>query len=88
MGIGAISAYQPYVYNTNTVSAGSMNRISAIRNDVTSSHIKPDSDYNRETINALERGETADFVGVLEMQMQMGMNNADLLFGDESVFAM
>ncbi len=91
MGIGAISGFQPYVYNTNSVSASSMNKISAIDNDVTSSHIEPDyrsSDYNKPTLNPLERGETADFADVLAMQMQQGMNNADLLFGDESVFAM
>lgn len=89
MGIGAISGFQPYVYNTNSVSASSLNRISAVDNDVSDSHIKPakPSDYGQETVNALERGETADFAGVLAMQMQMGMNNADLLFGAESVFA-
>ncbi len=91
MGIGAISGYQPYIYNTNSVSANSLNRISAVENDVTSSHIKPDrtlSDiYSQETINPLERGETADFAGILAMQMQMGRNNADHLFGAESVFA-
>ena len=88
MGVGAISGFQPYIYNTNSVSASSLNRISAVDNDVTSSHIKPTAnDYSQETINALERGETADFAGVLAMQMQMGMNNADLLFGTDSVFA-
>ncbi len=88
MGVGAISGFQPYVYNTNNVSRSSLNRISAIDNDVSSSHIKPaSSDYNQETINPLERGETADFAGVLAMQMQMGMNHADLLFGAGSVFA-
>lgn len=88
MGVGAISGFQPYIYNTNSVSASSLNRISAVDNDVSSSHIKPmERDYAQETVNALERGETADFAGVLAMQMQMGMNNADLLFGAESVFA-
>lgn len=88
MGVGAISGFQPYIYNTNSVSASSLNRISAVDNDVTGSHIKPvANDYGQETVNALERGETADFAGVLAMQMQMGMNNADLLFGADSVFA-
>ncbi|MBE5881597.1 MAG: hypothetical protein E7289_04775 [Lachnospiraceae bacterium] len=89
MGIGAISGFQPYVYNTNSVSGSSLNRISAVDNDVTSSHIKPakTSDYSGETINPLERGETADFAGVLAMQMQMGMNHADMFFGADSVFA-
>lgn len=89
MGVGAVSGFQPYIYNTNTVSASSMNRISAVDNDVSDSHIKPvtSADYAQETVNQLERGETADFAGVLAMQMQMGMTNADLLFGAESVFA-
>ncbi len=88
MGVGAISGFQPYIYNTNSVSASSLNRISTVDNDVTGSHIKPmEIDYGQETVNALERGETADFAGVLAMQMQMGMNNADLLFGADSVFA-
>lgn len=89
MGVGAISGFQPYIYNTNSVSSSSLNRISAVDNEVSSSHIKPktSSDYGQETVNQLERGETADFAGVLAMQMQMGMNNADLLFGAESVFA-
>ena len=91
MGIGAVSGFQHYVYNTNSVSAASMNRISAINNDVTDSHIRPEkvqSKYTGETTNPLEYGETADFAGVLAMQMQMGMNKADVLFGAESVFAM
>lgn len=88
MGVGAISGFQPYIYNTNSISASSLNRISAVDNDVTGSHIKPAvNDYSQETVNALERGETADFAGVLAMQMQMGMNNANLLFGADSVFA-
>ncbi len=88
MGVGAVSGYHPYIYNTNSVSASSLNRISAVDNDVSNSHIEPmKTDYAQETVNALERGETADFAGVLAMQMQMGMNNADLLFGAESVFA-
>lgn len=90
MGIGAISGFRPYIYNTNSVSGSSLNRISAIDNDVSGSHINPASSsdyYNQETVNALERGETSDFAGVLAMQMHMGMHNADILFGAESVYA-
>ncbi|MBQ8527922.1 MAG: hypothetical protein IJ429_05545 [Lachnospiraceae bacterium] len=89
MGIGAISGFQPYVYNTNSVSRSSLNPISSVNNDVSSSHIRPaqTSDYSRETVNPLERGETADFAGVLAMQMQMGVNHADMFFGADSVFA-
>lgn len=89
MGIGAISAFQPYVYQTNTLNVNSLKPISAVRNDVTKSHIRPEkssSESGQETINPLKRGETADFTGVLAMQMQMGMHNADLLMGGQSVF--
>lgn len=41
----------------------------------------------QETINPLERGETADFAGIPAMQMHMGMHQADRIFGAESVFA-
>lgn len=90
MGIGAISAYRPYVYNTNSLTVNSLRPVSKISNDVSESRIRPEDvqmDNARETLNPLERGETSDFAGVLAMQMQMGIHNADLLFGAESVFA-
>lgn len=89
MGLGAIGAvgsfqsYQPYIYNTNSVSRNSLNAIGKIGNDLTKSHIEFPSD---ETINPLAKGETANFADVLNSQMQMGMNHAARLFGDESVF--
>lgn len=88
MGIGAVSMFQPYIYNTNTVSANSLNPIKAISNDVTSSHINqtPETDYT-DTVNPLAKGETKDFAGVLQSQMQMGMQNAMRIFGEQSVFA-
>lgn len=89
MGIGAISAFQPYIYNTNTLSVNSLKPISAVQNDVSSSHIetaKQEQDYGQETVNPLKRGETSDFAGVLAMQMQMGRTNAERLFGADSVF--
>lgn len=88
MGIGAVSMFQPYVYNTNTVSANSLNPIKAISNDVSSSHIAqtPDTDYT-ETLNPLAKGETKNYADVLASQMQMGMQNAMRLFGEQSVFA-
>lgn len=91
MGIGAIGsyqAYQPYIYNTNTVSAKSLNAISKVENDVSSSHIEqPASPYAQETVNPIPRGQSANFVDILNSQMQMGRNNAARIFGEESVFA-
>ena len=79
MTIGAIGAYnfQPYVYNTNNVSAASMNKLSKISDDVLDKKVdyRELADENR-NINPLKRGQTLDFQSMLEMQMQRGQNNA------------
>ena len=79
MRIGALNAYnfQPYVYNTNTVSAASMNKLSKISDDVLDKKI----DYSELTdesknVNPLKKGQTLNFQSMLEMQMQRGQNNA------------
>lgn len=79
MMIGALSAYgaQPYVYNTNIVSSASMNKLSRISDDVLDKKI----DYSEladesKNINPLRKGQTLDFQGMLQMQMQRGQNNA------------
>lgn len=76
MGIGAIS-FQPYIYNTNSISSASMNRVKPIEDDVT----KASTDYsaltdNSQNINPLKRGESANFVDILESQMAMSRQNA------------
>lgn len=82
MQIGAISGYQPYVYNTNAISSKSLNKISAIGNDSlvsktdVSALISNESKSN-DVLNPLKRGETLDFAGILNMQMQMSRMNAD-----------
>lgn len=79
MTIGALGAYgfQPYVYNTNTVSAASMNKLSRISDNV----LDKKTDYSELTdesknINPLKKGQTLDFQEMLQMQMQRGQNNA------------
>lgn len=79
MTIGALGAYgfQPYVYNTNTVSSASMNKLSKISDDVLDKKI----DYSELTdegmnINPLKKGQTLNFQSMLEMQMQRGQNIA------------
>lgn len=79
MGIGAIgSMMTPYIYNTNSISASSMNRVSAIGDDVT----KASTDYSSLTaeetqnINPLKKGESSNFVDILESQMAMSRQNA------------
>lgn len=78
MRIGAVDAYsfQPYVYNVNTVSAASMNKLSAISDDVLDKKI----DYSglvEENQNPLKMGQTLDFQGMLERQIQQGRMNAE-----------
>lgn len=75
MTIGAIS-FQPYVYNVNAISPASMNRVSRISDNV----LDKKTDYSdltkAENENPLKQGETLDFRGMLEMQMQRGRSNA------------
>lgn len=82
MQIGAISGYQPYVYNTNAISSKSLNKISAIGNDplvskTDVSALISNESKNNDVLNPLKRGETLDFAGILNMQMQMSRMNAD-----------
>ncbi|MDE6387437.1 MAG: hypothetical protein K2L82_06500 [Lachnospiraceae bacterium] len=79
MTIGALGAYgfQPYVYNTNAVSAASMNKLSKISDDVLDKKV----DYSELTdesknVNPLKKGQTLNFQSMLQMQMQRGQNNA------------
>ncbi len=75
MTIGAIS-FQPYVYNVNAISPASTNRLSRISDDV----LDKKTDYSgltkAENENPLKPGQTMDFKGILEMQMQRGRSNA------------
>ena len=66
----------PYVYNTNRVDRASMNRIQPIEDDLLESKTDFSGLSEEENINPLAMGQTKDFAGVLEMQMQMGRMNA------------
>lgn len=80
-GIGAYS-YQPYIYNTNTLSARSMDKIQAIDSDLSSA--KTDFSFLSEeavNINPLQKGETPDFAGIFAAQMQMSRMNEARIFG-------
>lgn len=79
MQIGAVSL-RPYIYNTNAVSAKSMNKISAIGDDALASKtdisaLTSEDAKKAETTNPLKRGESLDFAGILSMQMQMSRLN-------------
>jgi len=85
MQVGAVSL-KPYIYNTNAVSSRSMNKISAIgddvlksKTDVTGLMSKEAKAASSEVLNPLKRGESADFAGIVQMQMQLSRMNADRL---------
>lgn len=74
MRIGVIGMYfQPYIYNTNTVSADSLDKVAKIEDDALKSSVDYSNDRNE---NPLKMGETKNFADVLAMQMQLGRNNA------------
>ena len=77
MQIGAIGgmSYTPYIYNTNTVSSASLNKVSGISDDLLES--KTDfSALSGETTNPIKKGQSLDFAGIIDMQMQMSRLNA------------
>ena len=84
MGISPIGmiGFQPYVYNTNQVNASSLSKIQRISGDVT----KSKTDFNglledeMANLNPLCKGETLNFNDMLDMQFQIGKNNAERLF--------
>ena len=78
MQVGAISAAMPmpYVYNTNTINRASMNKISPIEDDLLEAKTDFSGLTEEENINPLAPGETKNFADVLEMQFQMGAQNA------------
>lgn len=89
MQIGAVS-FRPYVYNTNAVGPKSMNKIAAIGDDLTSSKLDAtalvsDEAKKQQNINPLKPGQSMDFAGILQMQMQMSrMNEARVMKPQEN----
>lgn len=82
MRIGAVGgySYNPYIYNTNSVSSASMNKIQGIGDDLLKSKTDFSALTEQETTNPLRKGESLDFMGILDMQLQMSrMNEARLM---------
>lgn len=79
MRIGAVGfqTFQPYIYNTNTLSGSSMSRIKPIGDDLLASGTDFSDMTEEENLNPLRKGETLNFADVIAMQMQMGRMNAD-----------
>lgn len=78
MQVGAIgsASFMPYIYNTNTVSRASMNKIQGIGDDLLDSKTDFSALSKQENINPLRKGQTLDFAGIMSMQMEMSRNNA------------
>ncbi|MCR5734458.1 MAG: hypothetical protein K6G22_07640 [Lachnospiraceae bacterium] len=79
MQVGGIGAgyVQPYIYNTNSIKASSMNKIQGIGDDL----LTAKTDFSalteeQQNVNPLKRGETADFMGILQKQMEESRQNA------------
>ncbi|MBD5521790.1 MAG: hypothetical protein HDR03_11350 [Lachnospiraceae bacterium] len=77
MRIGGIgNVYPTYVYNPNTVTSKSMNKLSRISDDVLDKKVDYSKTATQENQNPLKKGQTIDFEGVLAKQMQEGQNRA------------
>lgn len=77
MRIGGIgNVYPTYVYNPNTVSSKSMDKLSRISDNVLDKKVDYSERAAEENQNPLKKGETIDFEGVLAKQMQQGQNRA------------
>lgn len=79
MQIGALS-FRPYIYNTNMLNSRSLSKVSSIGDDLLAS--KTDfSALTEEGLNEnpLKRGQSVNFVDILDRQMQMGRANASRL---------
>ena len=89
MGVGAIGgigvvSYNPYIYNTNSVSLASLNRVKGISDDATDGGIDMTNAVSansvQENINPLRKGETPNFSDILLNQMNMSaIRREDLL---------
>lgn len=76
MGIGAISgalSFPSYIYNTNRVSANSMNKVKAIPDDALASSVGYSSEKNE---NPLKIGQSKDLMSIIDSQMALGRMNA------------
>lgn len=84
MRIGALN-FSPYIYNTNYLNPGSLNKISAIPDDALSSKTDfselSNTELSSEDLNEnpLQRGETSDLAATLQMQFETGQQNASRL---------
>lgn len=79
---GMAGIYPSYVYNPNTVSVRSMDRLSRISDDVLDKKTEYNGSDVEENQNPLKRGQTIDFQGIVAKQMQQGQNRAARMMPD------
>lgn len=83
MRIGGIgNVYPTYVYNPNTVSSKSMDKLSRISDNVLDKKVDYSETAAQENQNPLKKGQTIDFEGVLAKQMQQAKNRAAKVMPD------
>lgn len=83
MRIGGIgNVYPTYVYNPNTVSSKSMDKLSRISDNVLDKKVDYSETATQENQNPLKKGQTIDFEGVLAKQMQQAKNRAAKVMPD------
>lgn len=75
MEIGAVG-FSPYIYNVNSISSGSLSKIAGIGEDLLAGKTDFSDMSEGMNENPLKRGETSNFIDVLDMQMQIGKMNA------------
>ena len=79
MRIGGIgNVYPNFVYNTNTVNANSLNKLSKIPGNILDKKVDYETN-TEENQNPLRKGETKDFQSILAKQMQEGQNRAAVI---------
>lgn len=86
MQIGAVG-FSPYIYNANMLSVNSLSKVAPIGQDLVSAK----TDFSGLTedeinINPLKKGQTSNFVDILEMQMQTGRLHAAQIMQPEEEF--
>lgn len=78
-GIGA----QPMIFNTNTVTSQSLDKIQGISDDVTSQKIDYSALNEEDNTNPLRKGTSANFMDILASQLAMSAQNASRVMKPE-----
>jgi len=83
MRIGAVggASFSPYIYNTNTVTSASLDKIKGISDDALASKTDFSNLTSQENVNPLGIGQSQDYAGIFDMQMQMSRMNEARIFG-------